>query len=82
MPRCEALTKKKDRCPFLTEMASDGRFLCHIHHPNMVYQLQVEAKRLAKAGKKKKRVERTREYFEYLAALRAKMGLSEPARRR
>ena len=45
MPHCQALTKKKKPCPNETEFAFDGKFLCHIHNPNLVFRKQVEARR-------------------------------------
>lgn len=52
--RCEALTKRGYRCPFIVEPwreLVDGKRLCHVHHPAGAYQQQVKthrAKRLAR----------------------------------
>ncbi len=40
--RCESLTKKKRPCPNNAEAQDEnGRWLCHVHHPWGVYQLQL-----------------------------------------
>jgi hypothetical protein len=81
MVQCQAITKKGRRCPTLGATMYAGQFLCHVHHPDGLFQQQQRAKALVKAGKKKKRVVRTDEYYDYLHALRSKMGLPEPSRR-
>lgn len=43
---CEALTKKKRPCPnFADQTDGEGKWLCHLHNPRMLYRQQVLAKR-------------------------------------
>lgn len=83
MPKCQALTKKQKPCPILTEFfdPDSSRFLCHVHHPNMTFRLQQEAKRMERQMVGRPIPKRARDYEEQLDELRTKLGLSAPNRR-
>ena len=44
---CQALTKKKKPCPNAGDRyeIKEGRWLCHIHHPDALFRKQVAANR-------------------------------------
>lgn len=50
MPKCEAQTRKKRPCPNGASVQhTDGRWLCHIHHPMMIFRQQVDRRQSLKA---------------------------------
>lgn len=83
MPRCNAFTKKKVRCPNHADaIDSEGNWLCHVHHPTMLYRLQVKARHndmevvRGEATPRPRRSQKGPEYDRELDELRRKLGLS------
>lgn len=42
--KCSAMTRKRQPCPIEAKVLYFGVPLCHVHHPNMTYRRQIEAK--------------------------------------
>lgn len=63
MARCEAVTKGKTQCQIedASWSVDQGKWLCHVHHPALTFQKQLEASREERAKVRAARKEMRRE---------------------